>query len=115
MIIKDSTITINVKDLDRSITFYESLGITLKQRWDNHYAELAAPGLSIGLHPTSDEQIKANSGNVSIGFTSDDLEGAAALLKKFEIEVKTRIEEGGDFLHFKDPDGTALYFINPKW
>jgi len=29
--------------------------------------------------------------------------------------VTERSEEGGQFLHFTDPDGTALYFIKPKW
>ena len=48
MLIKDSNITIMVKDMDRSISFYQSLGMTLKNRWDNHYAQLTAPGITIG-------------------------------------------------------------------
>jgi len=28
--------------------------------------------------------------------------------------VTERSEEGGQFLHFADPDGTALYFIKSK-
>ena len=115
MKIKESNITINVKDLDKSISFYESIGLTVKNRWGNHYAQLTAPGLVIGLHPTSDDNLKGNSGNASIGFTLHDLEEAKSSLEQLSIETTDRQEEGGQFLHFNDPDGTALYFIKPKW
>ena len=115
MRIKESNVTINVKDLDRSISFYESIGIAVKNRWDNHYAQLTAPGVVIGLHPTGDENLTDNSGNVSIGFTTDDFEAAKSLLHRLSIKNTERREEGGLFLHFTDPDGTALYFIKPRW
>ena len=115
MTIKEANITINVKDMDRSISFYESIGLTVKNRWANYYAQLTAPGILIGLHPTSDANLTGNSGNVSIGFTVDDFEAAKSSLQQLAIETKDRQEEGGEFLHFTDPDGTALYFIKPKW
>lgn len=114
MTIKQSNITINVKDLDKSISFYESIGVTVKNRWGDYYAQLTAPGVVIGLHP-SDTNLTGNSGNVSIGFTTDDFEEARSLLQKLSISATDRQEEGGQFLHFNDPDGTALYFIKPKW
>ena len=49
------------------------------------------------------------------GFTTDDFEGARTFLKSLAVNVTERQEEGGKFLHFSDPDGTALYFIKPKW
>jgi catechol 2,3-dioxygenase-like lactoylglutathione lyase family enzyme len=115
MTIKDSNITINVKDLDKSISFYESIGFTVKNRWDNHYAQLTAPGVVIGLHPRSSGNLTDNSGNVSIGFTTDKFEETKSDLEKLSIKTTDRQEEGGQFLHFNDPDGTALYFIKPKW
>ena len=36
-------------------------------------------------------------------------------LQQLSIVVSDRKEEGGQFLHFNDPDGTSLYFIKPKW
>ena len=39
MTIKESNITINVKDIDKSISFYQSIGLTVKNRWSN-YVEL---------------------------------------------------------------------------
>jgi len=52
---------------------------------------------------------------VSIGFTSDNIEDTRSSLEKLSIAVTERSEEGGQFLHFADPDGTALYFIKSKW
>jgi predicted enzyme related to lactoylglutathione lyase len=115
MTIKESNVTLNVKDLENSISFYESIGLTVKNRWGNYYAQLKAPDIVIGLHPTSQSASKGNSGNSSIGFTVDDFDEAKSLLQKLSIEATYRQEEGGEFIHFNDPDGTALYFIKPKW
>ena len=112
--IKNASLTIMVGDMDRSISFYQSIGLTLKNRWGDHYAEVAAPGMTIGLHPS--ESINSiGSGNVSIGFTTDNFEEVKLMLNGIGIEVQERNEEGGQFLHFMDPDGTMLYFIKPKW
>ena len=113
MSIKDSNVTIMVKDMDKSVAFYQSIGFTINQRWDNHYAQLTAPGITIGVHPTND--IISNSGNVSIGFTTDNFEETKNQLSSLAIQTKLREEEGGKFIHFADPDGTLLYFIKPKW
>ena len=115
MTIKDSNVTINVKDMDKSISFYQSLGFAIKNRWGNHYAQLTAPGIVIGLHPSSNGNLAGNSGNVSIGFTTSDLQETKTSLQQLSINATERNEEGGQFLHFSDPDGTALYFIKPKW
>jgi len=114
MTIKEANVTINVRDLDKSVSYYESIGFKVKNRWGNHYAQLTAPGVVIGLHPTSEAKMSGNSGNVSLGFTTDEIEVTKSLLKKLSIKISERQEEGGYFIHFTDPDGTALYFIKPK-
>lgn len=78
----------------------------------NYYAQLSAPGIDIGLHPA--DNLSGNSGNVSIGFTTDNFEETKTALQQLSIVVTERNEEGGQFLHFNDPDGTSLYFIKPK-
>lgn len=45
MVITGSGITINVKDIDQSISFYSAIGLTLENRWGDHYAQIVAPGL----------------------------------------------------------------------
>ena len=115
MQLKEANLTILVKDLDRSVEFYQTLGLTLKNRWGNHYAQLSAPGITIGLHPAEEINQLSGSGNTSIGFTAGSLEEAKPVLEKLEVTVQERNEAGGKFLHFQDPDGTSLYFIEPKW
>jgi catechol 2,3-dioxygenase-like lactoylglutathione lyase family enzyme len=112
MLIKEANITIMVKNMDRSINFYLALGFSLKSRWENYYAQLEAPGVLIGLHPSTEEN---KAGNISIGFTTDNFEEAKSFLSEHLIETELRSEEGGEFIHFNDPDGTPLYFIKPKW
>lgn len=114
MKIKDSNVTINVMDLTKSISFYESIGFEIKEQWGEHYAQLIAPGLTIGLHPTQASNLKGTSGNISIGFTVDNFEQAKLLLTEKNISITHREEEGGQFIHFNDLDGTSLYFIKPK-
>ena len=113
MTIKDSNVTIMVKDMDKSVSFYQSIGFAVKNRWGDYYAQLTAPGITIGIHPTI--EIYTSSGNTSIGFTTDNFEETRSLLSNLSIYAVAREEEGGQFLHFHDPDGTLLYFIKPKW
>jgi catechol 2,3-dioxygenase-like lactoylglutathione lyase family enzyme len=102
-----------VHDMDKSIAFYTSvLGFKVLKQYGNFYAQVAAPGIIIGLHP-SDK--KANtSENISIGFTADNFEEVKSSLGRYGINYQERKEEGGNFMHLTDPDGTPLYFIEPK-
>jgi predicted enzyme related to lactoylglutathione lyase len=111
--ITSTNVTIMVKDFDRSIRFYESIGLTLKQRWDDHYAMVETTGLTIGIHPGGDDH--SGSGTVSIGFMIEDINDAKLLLQENNITAKSDDGGSGIYLHFKDPDGTILYFVQPKW
>ena len=99
--------------MNRSVSFYQSIGFTLQNRWGNNYAQLTAPGLTIGIHPAGEGF--TGSGNISIGFTTDNFDETKNHLSSLAIHTQLREEEGGKFIHFADPDGTMLYFIKPKW
>lgn len=115
MFIKNTNLTIMVSNMDHSIAFYTSLGFTLAKRWGDHYVQITAPDITIGLHPNANNPHFGNSGNVSIGLRTDNFQEAELQLKTLNIKYHKREEEGGLFLHFNDPDGTALYVIQPKW
>ena len=112
--IKETNVTIMVNGMDKAISFYESIGLTLKQRWNNHYAMMTAQGITVGLHPT--ETSNTNSGTLSVGFMIDNIEEAKKLLSEKNI-AHTAQDDGksGIYLHFKDPFGTVLYFVEPRW
>ena len=113
--ISGTNVTIMVKDMDTSISFYESIGLTLQNRWENHYAMIGTTGITIGIHPAGDKT-NLNSGSVSIGFMLEKIEDAKNLLDKNNIAYKNEDDgKSGIYVHFKDPDGTVLYFVEPKW
>jgi catechol 2,3-dioxygenase-like lactoylglutathione lyase family enzyme len=103
-----------VSDMDKAVTFYKNIGFELKQRWNNHYAMMTAPGITIGLHPSDNPA--TSSGTVSIGFMIDSIDEAKELLDTYNIAC-SREDDGksGIYLHFKDPFGTSLYFVKPAW
>ncbi|HTX87481.1 MAG TPA: VOC family protein [Bacteroidales bacterium] len=113
MKIDDSNVTIMVADLDRSIRFYESIGLKLKQKWEDHYAMVSAQGITIGLHP-SDMPVRG-SGSLSIGFMTGSLKEGVSLLEKNQIAYHLREGKSGKYAHFEDPDKTILYFVEPMW
>jgi catechol 2,3-dioxygenase-like lactoylglutathione lyase family enzyme len=108
-------ITIYADNMDASIHFYQSIGFHLDERWENHYAQLSASNLEIGIHPHADDAEESGpkwKGNVSIGMTCKHYENAKKELESLGIAVEERNGKGGHFLSFKDPSGTDLYFYN---
>jgi catechol 2,3-dioxygenase-like lactoylglutathione lyase family enzyme len=110
-----SNVTIMVQSMDKSIKFYESIGLKLKQRWGDNYAMIEGPGITLGIHPGGDNE--SGSGDLSVGFMVDSFEDAKTLLEKNNILITNEHADGGsgNYLYFKDPDGTVLYFVKPKW
>jgi len=111
--INESNVTIMVKDINQSIAFYESIGLTLKARWEDHYAMVQTSGVTIGLHPS--DGTAAASEKISIGFMVDKADEAESLLKKNGIAYQRHDGDSGIYLNFSDPDNTALYFTEPRW
>ena len=106
-------ITVMVADMDNAVRFYtETLGLKLEQRYENHYAEIEASGLRIGLHPASDKLVKGN--NISIGFGTTDFDAALAELNGKGIETKVQQDDWGRIASFSDPDDNPFYLAELK-
>jgi len=112
-------VTIMVADMERAIQFYtEALGLRLGFRAGNEWAQIEAPGLTIGLHPARESAAAAPpDGRMSIGFGVQDLAATIASLRQKGVAIADLgdVEPGRDRLvHFADPDGTPLYLIEVR-
>jgi catechol 2,3-dioxygenase-like lactoylglutathione lyase family enzyme len=108
--IQRGIVTVMVKDMALAIDFYvDKLGFSQTFRAGDNWAELQAPGLTLGLHICK-EGCDAG-GNVSIGLEVADLSAAVAQLKAkgVHLEPSTTCEGPVRLAPFNDPDGTELY------
>jgi predicted enzyme related to lactoylglutathione lyase len=108
--------TVFVSDMDRAIRFFtETLGLTLEQRFGNHWASVKAMnGLSIGLHPASEASPAGRKGSITIGFNLDEpIDQAVDRLKTLGVKFTKEIFEDGSsrIANFADQDGNEFYVI----
>ncbi|HZV45590.1 MAG TPA: VOC family protein [Saprospiraceae bacterium] len=108
-----SNITLMVSDMDTAITFYtEVLGFKLKNRYGNHWADIEAPGLVIGLHPAHPYVRYGDS--MSLGLKVANLAEAMEQLKAKGVEFIERDDTQVQLASFTDPSGNALYLVQEK-
>ena len=108
--------TIFVSDMDRAVDFYTKvLGLKLTQRFGNHWAQVDAGRLTIGLHPASAENPAGRNGSITVGFAlSSKIEDVVSTLKQHGVKFKGPISQdpnAGKFAYFEDPDGNSLYLM----
>jgi predicted enzyme related to lactoylglutathione lyase len=75
-------------------------------------------GLTIGLHPASEESPAGRKGSMSIGLElTGSIHDAVSALKTKGVHFLAPIREGksGAFAHFEDPDGNPLYITQLNW
>ena len=112
--IQSSNITLMVTNMDEAIAFYtEILGFKLKNRYGEHWADIEAPGLSIGLHPAHPYVRYGDS--MSIGLKVNNLNEAMAVFKTKGIEFNEMDDTKVQLAYFSDPSGNALYLVEEKW
>ena len=106
--LKTTTITAMVANLEAAIVFYtETLNLGLKKRYGDHYAEIDAGNIAIGLHPTESAVKKGN--NLSIGFGIIAFDEVIADLEGKGISLKITQEGWIRIANFEDPDGNQLF------
>ena len=108
-----------VQDLDRALQFYtDVLGLPLKHRFGDRWAEVEAGSVTIGLHPVEEgEQVQGEGGGTA-SFTVENIETLAAQLREKGASVgEIRNPPRGKFMMVTDPDGNQLHFIefSPNW
>jgi catechol 2,3-dioxygenase-like lactoylglutathione lyase family enzyme len=103
--------TVMVKDFARAFRFYaETLGLDVKLRAADDWAEMTAPGLTIGLHAATHGEPTGGAPGVSIGLQVANLDDAMGELKAKGVQFARVIDaDQRRFAYFTDPDGTWLY------
>jgi len=115
--ITDATATIYVRNLDTAIAFYvDTLGLSLEMRAGDHYAQLRAGPVAIGLHPASSIAPPPGAkGAISVGFMvkgSFDTYVKALQDKGVQFDGPIRNDGSIRVAQFDDPDGNPLYLAS---
>ena len=111
--LKKMSVNVMVSNMDEACKFYsETLGLELINRYDNHYAEIQAAGMMIGLHPTSEKITVGNS--LSIGFGVVDFDLTIEKLETKGIEFTIEQEGWIRLAHFTDLDNNQLFLAENK-
>ena len=110
-------ITLTVKDLKRTVGFYEKvLGLHKKYEFRD-YAGFDCGGIEIGLK-TWGEMEKPRKGEPCINFLVRDIDDAYRNLQGKGVRVTKGPEEtlwGSRVLLFEDPDGNILQLTEIDW
>lgn len=97
-----------ISNMDAAIDFYiNKLELELLNRYGDHYAEVQAPGLMIGLHPNSEKTIMGN--NITIGLGVINFDETIQLLEEKGIAFAIGTDSYIRLANFTDPDGNALF------
>ena len=119
--LREGNVTVMVSDMNSAIQFYvEKLGLMLKARYSDQFAQVVAPGLTIALHPLTNKGRRAGksqrSEGLSIGLRVDNLERTMKDLEGKGVKFGGVVEDGPVRLaSFKDPDGNPLYLAESRW
>jgi predicted enzyme related to lactoylglutathione lyase len=115
---RTANVTLMVSEMDRAVEFYtHAVGLELKVRYGNEWAEVSVPGLTLGLHQARGPIMRSDPAiGISIGLEVDDIEAAILELQAKGVVFPTGIRETNDLREasFADPDGTSLYLAEIK-
>ena len=118
-----SLVILPVVDQDRSIAFYEGIGLEKRvdqsfaggqMRWVEVYAPDTTTGIALAPPPQGSEVTPHATG---ITFQSEDIDRTYAAFAAQGVDVDTEITRWGgevpDMFWFRDPDGHSLIVVQP--
>jgi catechol 2,3-dioxygenase-like lactoylglutathione lyase family enzyme len=126
------SVMFNVKDVDRSLAFYRSLGFTARWQWKGEdgkldYAGVGVGGavialgrISTGENPEYTEYQKWVSSPLGAGVIVNvelrNVERIYARAKRARATIESRLREWpyGTAFTINDPDGYVVKFLRPK-
>lgn len=117
--LRATTVFFYVENLDRAVDFYtNTLGLALKVRHGNNWAEVNAGTISIGLHPLEEGEKVSSEGGGTVSFAVSDLDALVKQLKEKGAKIgEIRTPPRGRFVMGQDSEGNSLHFIefSEKW
>ena len=102
------TVYYRICSMDKAIAFYEGvLGLTLKNRAGNDWAEFDVGGYDLALE--GELATRPHGGGATIVFATADIDALEAQLATHDV-VRREVEDlgGAKLLEFFDPDGNKL-------
>jgi catechol 2,3-dioxygenase-like lactoylglutathione lyase family enzyme len=105
-----------VSDMDRAIDFYSrTLGLTLSNRFENHFATVEVGSLVLAIHPqTARTPIPGTKGSVTLGLVVDEpIDTVLARLAQRGVRITGR-SETAQFVDIEDPDGNVITLWDAK-
>ncbi len=119
-LIQGAKVTVMVGSMERAVRFYtRALGLGLRCRQGDEYAEVEAPGLTLALL-ASERSTQPSAApapvHCSIGFDVERLEGAMVVLRERGVQFAPEIAEAEKerIAYFRDDDGTPLFLREAK-
>lgn len=103
-----------VRDMDRAVAFYgEALGLPMRMRHGDDWAEFDSGGARIGLHGSGVLEGDVPHGGTAV-FVVDDLDLAKASLEERGVVFEEHLGEVPGYARyasFDDPDGNSMQII----
>lgn len=111
--LKTCRVNVMISNMDRAIEFYQDiLDLELINRYGDHYAEIQAPDLLIGLNPTSEKIVNGN--NISIGFGVVEFDSTIKELESKGVEFRLEKDGWVRLAYFTDLDNNQLFLAERK-
>jgi catechol 2,3-dioxygenase-like lactoylglutathione lyase family enzyme len=124
------SVMFNVKDVDRSVAFYRSLGFTVRWKWKGDDGKLSYAGVGLGdavialgritkwgrggPYDDYDKWVSTPLGaGVMVSVELRNVEGAYAKARKAKVPIESRLRKWpyGTAFTINDPDGYVVRFL----